>query len=85
MRIWEKNMVEENKRLPCEYENMGKKEWEDEMCEQVKTKKKKKQNMEENEQRTKKYVPFGVVEYIDGNGFAKRSDWDLYRRQRQSE
>ena len=36
----------------------GKKEWEDEKCEQVK---KKKQNMEENEQRTKKDVPFGVV------------------------
>ena len=50
-------MAEENDRLLCEYENMGKKEWENEKCEQVKTK----QNKEENEQRTKKDVPFGVV------------------------
>ena len=30
--------------------------------------------MEENEQKTKKDVPFGVVVQIDGNGFAKRRD-----------
>ena len=40
VRIWEKNMAEENERLLCEYENMER-EWEDEKCEQVKKKKTK--------------------------------------------
>ena len=49
-------MAEENERLLCEYENMERK------SEKMKSVSKwKKQNMEENEQRTKKDVPFGVV------------------------
>ena len=50
VRIWEKNMAEENERLLCEYENMERKS---EKMKSVSKWKKKKQNMEENEQRTK--------------------------------
>ena len=48
-RIWEKNMAEENDKLLCEYENMGKKEWENEKCEQVikQNKTRKKTNKEQ--------------------------------------
>ena len=59
-RIWEKNMAEENDKLLCEYENMGKKEWENEKCEQV-IKQNKTRKKTNKEQRTKKDVPFGVV------------------------